>query len=108
MLSNKRHLLTLETRTETPDTFGDAALSYTELAQAWASIESVSAKERFAAQQVKADVSHRIKIRFAASYATLTPADRIVYGTRIFDIITPPMDREGMSRELEILVLERL
>ena len=107
MLGNKRHLLTLETRTETPDSFGEPALSYTELAQAWGSIESVSARERFDSQQVKADVSHRIKIRHAATYASLSPADRIVYGTRTFDIISA-VDKDGMSREIEILALERL
>jgi SPP1 family predicted phage head-tail adaptor len=107
MLSNKRHLLTLETRTETPDSFGEAALSYTELATAWGSIESVNARERFEAQQVKADVSHRITLRYAASYAGLSPSDRITYGSRTFDLVSV-MDRDGMSREIEILALERL
>jgi SPP1 family predicted phage head-tail adaptor len=102
----RRHLVTLEKRTEVLDSFGDATLTYAAFTTAGASIEAVGSRERFESQQVQAEVSHRIKIRYSPLAATLTAADRITYGTRIFDVVTP-MDRDGRQRELEILALER-
>ncbi len=102
----RRHLLTLEKRTETLDDFGAAALTYTTLTTAYGSVEAVTARERFESQQVKAEVSHRLTIGYAPLAATLTAADRITFGSRVFDIVTP-MDKEGRLRELTILALER-
>jgi len=106
MIGTKRHLLTLERRAEALDDFGEAALTYTELAKAWGSVEAVGSRERFDSQQVKAEISHRIKIRYSNLAATLTAADRITLGTRTFDIVTP-IDKDGRLRELEITALER-
>lgn len=107
MVGDKRHLLTFETRAEVLDTFGEAAFSYTELARVWGKLEAVSARERFDSQQTKAEVSHRITVRYGAAYAGLRAEDRITLDGRVFDIVTP-MDRDGRSREIEILALERL
>ncbi len=106
MIGGKRHLFTLEQRTEALDDFGEAGLTYTELAKAWGSLEAVGARERFESQQVKAEVSHRIIIRYSALAATLSAADRMTLGSRTFDIVTP-MDKDGRMRELEIVALER-
>jgi len=106
MIGTKRHLLTLERRSTALDTFGEGGLTYTELMTAWGSVEAVGARERFESQQVKAEVSHRIKIRYSNLANTLTAADRITLGARTFDIVTP-MDKDGRMRELEILALER-
>jgi SPP1 family predicted phage head-tail adaptor len=105
-VGTKRYMLTLQQRSEALDSFGEAALSYTTLTTAWGSVEAVNARERFESQQVKAEVSHRIRIRYAPLAATLTASDRITLGTRIFDIVTP-MDKDGRNRELEVLALER-
>ena len=103
----KRHLLTLERRSETQDTFGADVLTYAKLTDAYGSVEAVTSRERFDSQQVQAEVSHRITIGWAPLAATLTAADRITFGTRVFDIVAP-MDKDGRARELQILALERL
>ncbi len=105
----RRHLLTLQTRATAVDAEGynDEVLTYTNLGTAWGSLEAVGSRERFESQQVKAEVSHRIKIRHSPTFAALAAADRITLGSRIFDIVKP-MDRTGRSRELEILALERV
>jgi len=106
MIGTKRHLLTLERQSTTLDTFGEGGLTYASFMTAWGSVEAVGSRERFESQQVKAEVSHRIKIRYSTLAATLTAADRITLGARTFDIVTP-MDKDGRLRELEILALER-
>lgn len=106
-LGSKRHLVTLQTRSSALDSFGDDGLTYTDLATAWGKIEAVSGSERLESQQIKAEVSHTITIRYAASYASIGPQDRIVYGSRTFDIVSV-LDIDGRSREIEFTVKERL
>ena len=107
MVGDKRHLLTLQTRTETLDALGEATPTYQDLAKVWGRLEAVSSKEQFESQQIRAEVSHRITIRYASAYAALKAEDRIVIGSRTFDIVTP-IDKEGRRRELEITAMERL
>lgn len=107
MAGRRRHKLTLQTRIETPDSYGEPVLTYTTLAYAWGSVEAVSGRERLESQQVQADVSHRIKIRYATEYAGLSPEDRITVGSQVFDIVSV-LDRDGRRREMEITALERL
>ncbi len=103
----RRHLLTLEQRSNTLDDFGEDAPTYTTLTTAFGSVEAVTSRERFDSQQVQAEVSHRITIGYAPLAATLTAADRITFGSRVFDVVTP-MDKDGRQRELQILALEHL
>ena len=76
------------------------------LATAWGSVAAVSSLERFESQQVQAEISHRITIRADTAYAALSAKDRVVLGSRIFDIVTP-MDKDGRGRQLQIMALER-
>ena len=109
MSGRRRHLLTMETSTRGLDGsgYGDETRTYTTLGTAWGSVEAVGSRERFESAQVKAEVSHRIKIRHSATFAGLAAEDRITLGARVFDIVKP-MDKTGRSRELEILALERV
>ena len=107
MVGDKRHLLTFETRAEALDVYGEATLTYTTLATVWGKLEAVTARERFESQQNRSEVSHKITVRYGSSYAGLKAEDRITLGSRVFDIVQP-IDREGRTRELEILALERL
>jgi SPP1 family predicted phage head-tail adaptor len=50
-----------------------------------ASIEPLSGREFLQASQVMSDITVRIRIR-GRSDLTLTPKDRVLYGTRTFDI----------------------
>ena len=109
MSGRRRHLLTLQSSAVATDAegYGDEVRSYTNLGTAWGSVEAVNSRERFESAQVKAEVSHRIKIRHSAKFAGLKAEDRIQLGARTFDIVKP-MDKTGRSRELEILALERV
>lgn len=107
MSGRRRHLITLESRGTTLDSYGDETLTYTTLATAWAEIRMVSGNERFGAMQVQAEVTHRIRFDWTAAAAALTPKDRITYGSRTFDIISAA-DPTGRQRELEVLAVERV
>ena len=49
----------------------------------WAHIVPASGKELFAGEQVKAEVTHKITMRF---YSAMITEKRILYGTRVFDV----------------------
>ena len=103
----RRHLVTLQTRTETLNDLGEATLTYTDVGDVWAEKKSVSARERLMAQQVKADVTHRFVFGFADAYAAVGPEDRIVHDGVAYDIVSL-MDRAGTRRDIEVTALELL
>lgn len=59
-----RSKVTLQSRVLTPDAVNDQVATYVDLADEWASIEPIVGREFFAAQQVQADVTTRIRIRY--------------------------------------------
>lgn len=80
-----RHRVELQRVTVAADTHGDQTKTWTTLAEAWASIEPLSGREFLQASQVMSDVTVRITVRGRPDI-TLTPKDRVKYGTRYFDI----------------------
>lgn len=107
MAGRLRNKLTLESRTEAIDAYGDATLSYATLGYEWGSVEAVSAQEQLDSQQIQAAISHRIIIRSNTSSRSLAPDDRITFDSRTFDIVSL-VDRDGRRKFLEIMALERL
>ncbi|KKN41060.1 hypothetical protein LCGC14_0727100 [marine sediment metagenome] len=49
----------------------------------WAHIAPATGKELYAGEQVKAEVTHKITIRY---YSAMTTVKRLLFGTRIFDV----------------------
>lgn len=74
----------------TTDALGEPVEDWQTVAYRYASIEPLGGRELWTAQQVQADVSHRIRMRF---YAGVTPKMRILFQSRIFNI--------GVVRNLE-------
>jgi len=102
-----RHRATLEQRTTSLDSYGEDSRSWTQLAKVWATLEAVTASERFESQQVQADVTHRITFRFAEAYLSgMGPEDRITIEGRTFEVISL-VDRKGREREIEVIAVER-
>jgi SPP1 family predicted phage head-tail adaptor len=80
-----RHQVKLQRVAVSADSHGDQTKTWTDLATVRASIEPLSGREFLQASQVMSDITVRIRIR-GRSDITLTPKDRVLYGTRTFDI----------------------
>jgi len=80
-----RHRVAIQAKAEPVpvDATGQSQPSWSTLTTVWASIEPAGGKEFYAGQQVNAEVSHKVTIRY---YADLTTAHRLLFGSRIFDI----------------------
>lgn len=75
-LGRLKHNVTLQSRVLTKNVVGEEAISYTDLADIWASIEPLTGKELFAAQTVQADVTTRIRIHYRAD---IVPTMRVKF-----------------------------
>jgi len=81
-----RHVLTVQTRSSTRDTYGTPVPTWTDVEpQVWGSVRPLSGKEISEGDRVNGMTTDRIQIRsgFAISHS-----DRIKFGTRLFNIDT--------------------
>lgn len=88
----------------TANSHGDQVRAYVNLRTVWADVEALGGREFLNAEHVQAEVTSRITMR-AQPGITLTPADRIVWGLRTFDI-RHVIDLQGRSRDWQILASE--
>ena len=80
-----RHRVAIQAQAEPAaiDAAGETRPSWSTVTTVWASIDPAGGKELYAGQQVNAEVSHKVTIRY---YSALTTAHRLLFGDRIFDI----------------------
>jgi SPP1 family predicted phage head-tail adaptor len=71
----------------------------THLASIWASVEPLTGRELFAAQEHHSEVEVRVRVRYREG---ITAKMRVVFDSRNYDIVAV-IDREERHRELELL-----
>jgi SPP1 family predicted phage head-tail adaptor len=98
-----RHRVTVESATETQGASGEVTLGWTTWASAWAAVEPLAGAERFAAQQVNAEVTHRVTLRHLPG---LSPRMRIRHEGRVLEI-DAVLNVEERDRETHALCVER-
>ena len=100
-----RHRLTFQQLPATPqrDSTGAEVEDWQDVATVWGSVEPLTGRELFTAQQLNATLSHRVRLRYLPG---ITPKMRIQFGPRYFLIDTPPINREERNIELELLCTE--
>jgi SPP1 family predicted phage head-tail adaptor len=76
--------LILQSQSITRDTFGAEVVTWVNTAQVYASMEQVSGRELYTAQQINAEATTKITIRHRKD---ITPKMRLVYKERVFDIV---------------------
>jgi SPP1 family predicted phage head-tail adaptor len=91
-----RHRISLQRLTEgspNQDAGGVPDDSWVTLFSAWAEILPLRGRELIAAQQVNSEVTGTIRLRQNAGN-TVTAKDRVLFGTRTFDILAAVNPRE--------------
>jgi len=97
---NKR--VQLQEPAETQNSTGEEIQSYSTYTTVWASIEPLQGRELEHAQQISAEVSHRVKIRYNANVAA---KDRVIYGSRTLEI-EAVLNPEERNEELILMCKE--
>lgn len=98
-----RHRVAITRETRTADSFGQLTDATPEtVGTVWAEIRPLSGKEMEIARQLRAETTHRIRMR--RTYAVL-PTDYLLFGSRRFNILEiTDFDERGI--ELSILASE--
>lgn len=84
-----RHRISFQRFTGEQDAFGDPLTgeeeNWEDVVTVWASIDPISGREFYAAEQSQSEVTHKIRCRY---YPGLSPAMRIAFGKRRFRIVS--------------------
>ena len=99
-----KHWVTVERITPTRNDAGEIMRAWATAEERWGAIDPLSGNERYAAQQVSPNVSHRIRLRFGS---TVTAKDRITHAGRTFDI-NAVLNSGERNRQLELLCVEQV
>jgi SPP1 family predicted phage head-tail adaptor len=97
-----RHRVTIQQLVETRNAEGEPISSWTSLAVRWARIEPLSGREIFIAQQVQAQTTHKVLLRY---YKGLAPGMRFQYMTRVFQI-TDVTSADEITDRMECMCTE--
>jgi SPP1 family predicted phage head-tail adaptor len=98
-----RHRATVQARTVSQDAFGAFTQTWSTETTRWCRLEPLSAREVFQAQQVPADISHRITMRFLDGLST---QHRIVIDSVTYEVASV-VNPDGRKRFHVALVIER-
>ena len=78
-----RHLITLQTLQSVRNEYGEVEKGYADLAKVWASIEPISANEKYLRNQENMQITHKIEIRFLKSIGVTM---QILFNERKFEV----------------------
>ncbi len=98
-----RHRVTIQKEQGTTrNSKGELVPNWVDIVTVWAAVEPLKGREYFDAEQVQAEVTTRIRMRY---HAGVTPEMRIIYGTKEFDILSA-INIEEKDRELHLMCKE--
>jgi len=97
-----RHRVEIQNPTATPDAQGGQTLAYATVERAWAAIEPVGARDRWATAQMQVWVTHNVTLRYTP---TVTMASRLLHGARVLNIVQLT-NVDERNRELRLLCAE--
>lgn len=83
LVSKMRQRVTIQAVSGASDGQGGISETWADVATVWASIEPMSDYERFQAQQLQTNTTHKVMIRY---YSGLTTKHRLLFGSRVFNI----------------------
>lgn len=78
--------VTFQRATVTRDDFGGEIETWFDLASVWAHRRDASASESYRAQEIGAQLTMRLTIRYSPALVDLNPRDRMIYRDRTYNI----------------------
>ena len=101
-IGDMRHRVTFQQSIKTPDGHKGHTVQWQDMIAVWASVEPLTGREYFYSHQIKAEVTHRVKIRYRAD---ITTEMRAKFGERVLEIESI-IDLKERHEVLEILCRE--
>jgi SPP1 family predicted phage head-tail adaptor len=101
---NLRHRVTIQrVALATADSYGQQTEEWSDVATVWAEVRSLNGIEGWKAKQIQPEASVQVLMRYTSD---LTPADRLLYGTRYLHPVSVLPDVR--NTQLTILCREQL
>lgn len=99
-----RHRVSILHASEGRGTMGDVTSQWQAIGTCWASVEPLSGRELMLAQQIQAEATIRVRMRYRSD---VTHQSRILHNQRTLDVVQVinPAER---NEELELLCMEVL
>ena len=97
-----RHKVTIKSREASQDEYGEVTYTWSTAARAWANIEPLAGRELLHAQQVNAELTHRVTMRYMSG---VDPTDRIAFGSRTLEVVSV-INPDERNKELVLLCKE--
>jgi len=95
---------TIQYKAVSRDAYGGETVVWSDEAAVWMSIEGLSGREYFAAQQLGGEITHKIRMRFRRG---MQPGKRILHNGRVLDVLSV-INVGERNRELEIMAKEEV
>lgn len=99
-----RKRITIQQRATTVDSYGEQSSTWTDVKTVWASIDPATGSELYAAQSIRAEMTHAVKIRYLSG---VTAKMRVKYGSRYFNV-TAVRNVDERNREMQLMCVEGL
>ena len=104
MIGSLRHRIILQKPVIIKDNIGQELEEWQDVATVWASVEPLSGKEYFNAQQTNSEVSTKITIRYLSG---ITSQMRVTFQKHIYNILSV-INFEERNIYLQLLCLEKV
>lgn len=98
-----RKRIEIQSNTATADAMGQLIPTWTTLDTRFASIEPLTGRELINAQQVNAEITHKVTLRYYAANSKM----RVKYGTRLFEIMSV-INKEERNIETQLMCKETI
>lgn len=101
-IGDLRHRITLQKAERIRDSYGGEQLQWVDFARVWAAIYPLNGREYLAAQQINAEVSTKIVIRYLKG---VEPTMRVNFKDRYFEILSV-IHMAERKKELQLMCKE--
>ena len=102
------HRVAFQSHGSTQDAAGQESRTWATQTTVWAAISPMKGSDRFSsATGEQPEISHRIDVRAMTSLRPIPNDWRILFGSRVFDIVSGPLDVMERGRGWQYLCIER-
>lgn len=98
-------LVTFQTRTTDKSDLGQQVDEWTDELTRWVAIQPLNGREYFAASGENSQVTTRIRSPWDCALGDMTNKNRVVYGSKVYDIETVINDKE---QDIELIFMCKL
>jgi len=100
-----RHPIIIQKNEKVKKTNGERVTNWVDYFKTRASISPISGKEFFTAETMNNEITHKVTFRYIPN-KSITPDMQIKFGTRTFEITSPPINFQEANIELQIMCKE--